>query len=124
MSVRLSAKLGEGLAFGEKLRMRRKELNLTQSQVAAVVGCTAQQIQKYEVGKSVLTIPIFLKLCQILRTHPNRFFTGYTFSEDDDIDGYNMDLGKKLLIAFSSVNNRKIKERIVNLVEALISESQ
>ena len=112
----------DSLKVGHRLRARRKELNLTQGQVAEAIGCTPQQIQKYEVGRSRMTIPVFLKICQALHAHPNRFFSTLVLSEGlGDIDS--PDLEKRLLDAFRSVDNEKIRERIVNLVEALISTS-
>ena len=109
-------------ALGQKLRARRKDLNLTQSQVSLVVGCSPQQIQKYEMGRSNMTVGAFLKVCQALRIHPNRFFSSMVFSEEPGSD-YSLDLEKNLLAAFRSVENEKVKERIVSLVEALVAIS-
>ena len=108
--------------LGQQMRERRKELAMTQGEVAKIVECSPQQIQKYEVGKSPISLPIFFKLCQALHTHPTRFFTSFAFAEsqynDDDEN-----LEARLLTAFRSVDNNKVKERIVNLIEALISTS-
>ena len=108
----------------EQMRARRKELDMTQSEVAKAVGCSTQQIQKYETGASQMSLPVLCKVCQALRTHPARFFTSFTFAESQDGDDKDKDLEARLLMAFKSVDNKKIKERIVNLVEALISTSK
>ncbi len=107
---------------GLQIRARRKELNMTQGQVAEFVGCTAQQIQKYESGISKMTIPILFRVCQALRAHPTRFLSDFTFAEMQESDR-NSNMEARLLNAFRTVENDKVKERIVNLVEALISTS-
>ena len=107
----------------EQIRARRKELSMTQSEVAKIVGCSTQQIQKYETGTSQMSLPVLLKICQALHTHPTRFFASFTFAETQDGDG-DEDLEARLLTAFRAVDNDKVKERIVNLVEALISTAK
>lgn len=107
----------------EQIRARRKELGMTQSEVAKVVGCSTQQIQKYETGASQMSLSVLLKICQALHTHPARFFTSFTFAEAQEGDS-DEDLEARLLTAFRSVDNDKVRERIVNLVEALISTAK
>ena len=109
--------------IGNKIRIRRRNLKITQGQLAEFAGCTAQQIQKYEGGYTRISMPVFLKICQFLNTHPSYFFS--TFSLRESSDGLqNEDLEEKLLNIFRSVTNEKIKEKIVNLVEAVVSNSQ
>ena len=122
MKIASTSNNEENILLGQKLRSRRKDLNLTQSQVSTVVGCSPQQIQKYEMGYSNMTVGVFLKVCQALKIHPNRFFSSMFFSEEPGSD-YSLDLEKKLLAAFRSVDNEKVKERIVSLVEALVAIS-
>lgn len=108
--------------IGPQIRARRKELNMTQGQVAEFVGCTAQQVQKYESGLSKMTLPILFRVCQALHVHPTRFLSSFTFAETQENE-HNVDLETRLLNAFRTVENDKVKERIINLVEALISTS-
>lgn len=108
--------------IGSQIRARRKELNMTQGDVAKFVGCTAQQVQKYESGLSAMTIPILFRVCQALRAHPTRFLSSFTFAEAEENE-HTKDMEVRLLNAFRTVENDKVKERIVNLVEALISTS-
>lgn len=124
MPSKLSKKLSNNdtISLGSKLKARRKELDLTLNQVALIVGCTPQQIQKYESCRSNITIPILLKLCRALRTHPNRFFMGLILAETSG-GSADQSLENRLITAFRSVDDEKVKERIVNLVEALVSSS-
>lgn len=106
--------------IGNRIRTRRKNLKITQSQLAEFVGCTAQQIQKYEGGFSRISMPVFLKICQFLNTHPSYFFSTFTLRENPGAP-QTKDLEEKLLQMFRSVDNEKLKEKIVNLMEAVVS---
>ncbi|MDR2666499.1 MAG: helix-turn-helix transcriptional regulator [Holosporales bacterium] len=110
---------GDDVDIGKKIKKRRKELKITQKQLATAAGCTFQQIQKYEDGHTRISIPAFLKICSALHTHPCYFFDKFSFSEKAyDMHG---DLEVKLLTAFRTVTNEQVKIRIVKLVEAVIS---
>ena len=54
--------------MSEKLVKRRKELGLTQRQVAETVGVTVQTVSNWETGINLpkLTIPQVVKLCEVL----------------------------------------------------------
>jgi len=56
--------------MSEKLVKRRKELGLTQRQVAETIGVTVQTVSNWETGINLpkLTIPQVVKLCEVLNT--------------------------------------------------------
>lgn len=106
------------LQIGDKLKQRRKDLKITQTELAKFIGCTPQQIQKYEGGHSRVSVSTFLKVCEFLNTPPTYFFPKLSFRENnEELD--NINLEEKLLEFFRAVTNKKVKERIINLVEAL-----
>jgi len=51
-------------ALGRNIRIRRKSLGLSQSALAAAVGLTFQQVQKYESGANRVS---FSKLAEIAK---------------------------------------------------------
>lgn len=108
--------------IGDKLKKRRKDLKITQTELAKFIGCTPQQVQKYEGGHSRVSVPTFLKVCEFLQTPPTYFFPKLTFREDSELSD-SINLEEKLLEFFRAVTNKKIKERIINLVEALANSS-
>jgi transcriptional regulator with XRE-family HTH domain len=109
-------------SIGRSIKARRKELKMTQKQLAETAGCSFQQIQKYEHEISKISVPTFLKICSCLRTHPNYFFNGFSFQEGDSNHDDNLEI--KLLGVFRSVSNEKLKSRIVKLIEAVISTNK
>ncbi len=63
--------------LGAQARNRRRQLRLTQKQVAAVVGVTTQQIQKYEDGLATISASRLWQLSQALGVAPESFFEGF-----------------------------------------------
>ena len=56
-----------------RLSARRKQLRLTQKQIARKLNITAQQIHKYETGKNRLTLGRLLQFIEILDTSIDYF---------------------------------------------------
>jgi transcriptional regulator with XRE-family HTH domain len=63
-------------AIGKRLRLRRKELGMTQQNVAESVGVSYQHIQKFETGKSRVPPATLILLSQKLQTKISFFFEG------------------------------------------------
>jgi transcriptional regulator with XRE-family HTH domain len=102
------------------IRARRKDLKITQKQLAGFMGCTFQQIQKYECGRSNLSVQAFIKVCAYLRTNPNYFFSRLLLSESGSDIAVDNDAEARLLRIFRSIGDEKVKARIVELVEAVV----
>lgn len=52
--------------IGERIRTRRIELDLSQGQLAATIGVTFQQVQKYERGVNRVSAATLLRICTAL----------------------------------------------------------
>ena len=61
---------------GARLRGRRKELGLSQSDAGRSLGCTFQQIQKYERGANRISASALWKLAGLLEVEVGYFFGG------------------------------------------------
>lgn len=62
------------LTFGERVRLRRGELDMTRAQLAALLGVTASAVSNYETGVSFPREAIMLRLFDCLETDPNTLF--------------------------------------------------
>ncbi len=69
---------------GQQLRRRRNYLGLSQSDIAAALSVTFQQVQKYERGTSRLSASRLLQLSQTLRVPVAYFFAGLPGYERSD----------------------------------------
>jgi transcriptional regulator with XRE-family HTH domain len=109
--------------IGSLVRERRRSLKVTQRQLAEAVGCTFQQIQKYESGRSRLSVQMLLRICSHLRTNPSYFFSWLSLSESSGDIIASGSAETKLLSILRSIKNEKVKAKIVELVEAVVSST-
>ncbi len=64
--------------LGNKLKLRRLALGLTQTKVAKAINVTFQQIQKYEKGTNGVSSIRLLQLSNYLKVPINYFFENYS----------------------------------------------
>jgi transcriptional regulator with XRE-family HTH domain len=62
------------MRLGQKLAARRKCLKISQAVLAAALGVTPQQLQKYEKGANRLSCSRLRRLAATLDVHPCWFF--------------------------------------------------
>ncbi len=55
------------VALGSRIRLRRRELGLSQNQLARQVGITFQQVQKYEHGTNRVSFSRLVEIAQTLQ---------------------------------------------------------
>ena len=72
--------------LGNKLKLRRLALGLTQTKVAKAINVTFQQIQKYEKGTNGVSSIRLLQLANYLKVPVNYFF--------EDFSAYSINLEK------------------------------
>lgn len=115
--------------IGQKLRDRRKYLNMTQKQLAEKMGCTFQQIQKYESGINNMSLQVLLKLCDILKCNPHYFFSNFYLSDshpsnNDNNIKTNIELDNtelQLILKFRQLPNIQMKQIIITLLDNIIN---
>ena len=64
--------------LGNKLKLRRLALSLTQTKVAKAINVTFQQIQKYEKGTNGVSSIRLLQLANYLKVQVNYFFEDFS----------------------------------------------
>ncbi len=69
---------------GQRLRLGRRELGLTQEALAALLGVTFQQVQKYEAGHSRMSAGRLLEIAQALGKPVGWFYEPFEISESAD----------------------------------------
>lgn len=61
-------------ALGKRIRHRRSQLGLSMERVAEAVGCTYQQVQKYELGRNAIKVALVPVLAETLAVPVTWFF--------------------------------------------------
>ena len=99
--------------LGNKLKLRRLALGLTQTKVAKAISVTFQQIQKYEKGTNGVSSIRLLQLANYLKVPVNYFFedfSEYLLNLERTQEGH-MNVNYNFLVKlYSELNNdQKIK---------------
>jgi transcriptional regulator with XRE-family HTH domain len=99
--------------LGNKLKLRRLALGLTQTKVAKAINVTFQQIQKYEKGTNGVSSIRLLQLANYLKVQVNYFFEGfsdYLINLEKSQEGH-MNINYNFLVKlYSELNNdQKVK---------------
>ena len=81
------------IKIGRFIAERRKNVNLTQMQLADKLSVTDRAVSKWETGKSMPDSSIMLELCDILKISVNDLLCGEVVT----MDNYNKEMEKNLL---------------------------
>ncbi len=83
---------------GENIKARRKELNMTQVELAEELGgtMTNRSISNYECGKHEMGLQTFFDIAEALHTTPDQL-APFRFREGKGIDAWMHELSEKFL---------------------------
>lgn len=114
---------------GNRVRMRRLMLDLSQTELANALGITFQQVQKYEKGTNRISASRLQHIAGFLQVPVPFFFEGQSSSAKRSkltADGPSLadfsqftatSDGLALIKAFMNIKNPKLRRCIVHLVE-------
>ena len=99
--------------LGNKLKLRRLALGLTQTKVAKAINVTFQQIQKYEKGTNGVSSIRLLQLSNYLKVPINYFYEDYSeylINIEKSKEGhFNLNYNFLIKIYSELTNDQKIK---------------
>ena len=107
--------------LGNKLKLRRLALGLTQTKVAKAINVTFQQIQKYEKGTNGVSSIRLLQLSNYLKVPINYFFEDfpdYLINLDKSKEGH-MNINYNFLVKLYSELNDDQKLKISKSVQVV-----
>lgn len=108
---------------GQRIRARRLEMKMSQSDVAERLGLTFQQLQKYENASNRISASKLLAVAQILKCPVSYFFEGLETEEGEQIPSrFEEELTHRdthaLLDAFTKVPKGK-RQLVVSMARGL-----
>jgi transcriptional regulator with XRE-family HTH domain len=112
---------------GERIRLRRTELGLTQEQLAAALDVSYQQVQKYETGANRISTGRIFDIARKLRVD-----IGYFFEElavDDESSGPLEHGGRnrtaiELVRKFALIDDPEVRSAIAGLVKTIVERDR
>lgn len=122
---------------GNRVRMRRMLVGLSQERLGERLGLTFQQIQKYEKGANRIGAGRLFQISRILGVPIAFFYEGLPEAEDEEgrapsgaSDGASFDLGllstseaMNLNTAYFGIRDASIRKRILDLIKE-VSEKE
>ena len=122
MNEQLSKRTAEAdKRVGACVRAARVKAGLSQSKLAAELGITFQQLQKYEKGKNRVAVSTLLLIAEALSLPVQSFFDSIKRQTTDAADWPDL-LTKdniRLIRAFSNINDLEVRRRIMGLILAV-----
>jgi transcriptional regulator with XRE-family HTH domain len=111
---------------GNRVRMQRMKIGITQQQLAAGLGITFQQVQKYEKGTNRISASRLQAIARILKVSP-----AFLFGESDAVNDrpgttsaaaliqfLTKSEGAALMRSFARINDKVLRRTIIRFVEA------
>ncbi len=110
------------LAIGARMRTRRRQLGLSQSDLAARLGVSFQQVQKYERGANRVAASTLLAAARALNVT-----IGWLVGEDAELDRGEEDIVQalsrpgalELLEAFNRIPDNRARQALVSLAREM-----
>jgi transcriptional regulator with XRE-family HTH domain len=113
------------IEVGRRIRARRIERQMSQTELAYRLGLTFQQVQKYEKGTNRVAVGRLKRIAKILEA-PIQYF----FDESDDtqadgaaiLESVNSARTLRLVRAYSRIQSKTLQESLLELTEKIASE--
>lgn len=110
----------EDSELGKRIRLRRVELSLSQTDLGEKLGVSFQQIQKYEKGGNRVGAARLQLIAKALDAPVSFFYGGDQKSREvDSLLFIDSSFSLRLLKAYSSIKNQTVQRQFVSLLEAI-----
>jgi transcriptional regulator with XRE-family HTH domain len=110
---------------GERIRLRRTELGLTQEQLAEALEVSYQQVQKYETGANRVSAGRILEIARAFGVEVGYFFEG--LSDDDPSlpleHGGRQRAAIELVRKFGQIKDPEVRAAIAGLVKTIVDRT-
>jgi transcriptional regulator with XRE-family HTH domain len=112
------------IEMGRRIRLRRREKGISQTELAGRLGLSFQQMQKYEKGINRIGAAQLQQIAEMLGVDIPFFYDGDGKKADvDSLLVANSVFSLRLLRAYTAIKDKAVQRRLVILVE-MIAASQ
>jgi len=119
---------------GNRLRLRRMMIGMSQERLGELLGLTFQQVQKYEKGVNRIGAGRLFEIARILGVPIQYFYESVTeqlaatpgFAERDSqpvLEFVSSGDGLQLSLAYMRIKDPKVRKRVLDLVKSLAEDS-
>jgi transcriptional regulator with XRE-family HTH domain len=112
------------IEMGRRIRLRRRETGISQTELAGHLGLSFQQMQKYEKGTNRISAAQLQQIAELLGVDIPFFYDGDGKEPDgDSLLLVNSVFSLRLLRAYTAIKDKGVRRKLVILVE-MIAASQ
>lgn len=117
---------------GERMRLRRKTLGMSQETLGLALGISFQQIQKYERGANRISASKLFQAAGVLQTPLSFFFEGLPSPDGEQPEGQidllrsglvtrflNTSEGLELASLFPRIHNGRVRRQILSMCKSM-----
>ncbi|HEV2562129.1 MAG TPA: helix-turn-helix transcriptional regulator [Rhizomicrobium sp.] len=121
---------------GNRVRLRRMLIGMSQEKLGELLGLTFQQVQKYEKGVNRIGAGRLFQVSRILSVPIDYFYEGVVDQLPSPAPGFAEDApnppvmeflssgeGLQLSLAFMRIKEAKVRKRVLDLVKSLANEN-
>jgi len=115
---------------GNRVRIRRMLIGMSQERLGDLLGLTFQQVQKYEKGVNRIGAGRLFEMSRILNVPVDFFYEGVNAATPGSSEGEGAPVmefvssgeGLQLSLAFMKIKDAKVRKRVLDLVKSLAEE--
>ncbi len=113
---------------GQRIRMRRNLLKMSQEKLGESIGVTFQQVQKYEKGTNRVGASRLQQIADVLGVSPSFFFEAVAVGEDADLNRELTGLLQRadvidLVRAFASIPSSDARTKVLGITKTIAALS-
>jgi transcriptional regulator with XRE-family HTH domain len=110
---------------GKRVRLRRLQLSLSQTELAQKLGLTFQQVQKYEKGTNRVSCSRLYEISEVLDVPITFFFsekadTKAEVAVAEQLEPNQLKDGLRLITAFGQIGESHTRKKLLALVESMV----
>jgi transcriptional regulator with XRE-family HTH domain len=115
---------------GNRVRIRRMLIGMSQEKLGDHLGLTFQQVQKYEKGVNRIGAGRLFEIARILGVPIDFFYDGVATAEGVSaaappvMEFVSSGEGLQLSLAFMKIRDPKVRKRVLDLVKSLADEEE
>ena len=122
------------IQVGNRVRIRRMLIGMSQERLGDLLGLTFQQVQKYEKGVNRIGAGRLFEVARILNVPVDFFYEGLSGAADQPgmgegesapvMEFVSSGEGLQLSLAFMKIKDAKVRKRVLDLVKSLAEEEE
>jgi transcriptional regulator with XRE-family HTH domain len=122
------------IQVGNRVRIRRMLIGMSQERLGDLLGLTFQQVQKYEKGVNRIGAGRLFEVARILNVPIDFFYEGLNATNPSGesteavappvMEFVSSGEGLQLSLAFMKIRDAKVRKRVLDLVKSLADEEE